>query len=155
MSNVSTREHVLIVGRRYVKDILEKASKAVDQVTVEPEGVWKLNTQAESSSKARPGFGSDDDDDLVMVTKSGDNIRFGSASTGATPGPSSIVPHIKSKDQSSSSIQQSNGAINGKRPAKDIIDLTSSGDEDGRPPAKVPKRLSSGSAISPWMSQTR
>lgn len=137
---------------RYVKDILEKTSRDVDQVTVEPEGEWKLNAKPENSSRPRPSFGSDEDDDLVMVTKSGDNIRFGSASTGVTPVPSSLPAQPRNQDQPSMSSQLRNGAISGKRPAAAVIDLTSSGDEDDQPPAKAPKRLSSGSAISPWMS---
>lgn len=124
---------ILICCCRYVKDILKTTSKSVDQVTIQPNGVWELHTKPETASNTN-GFASDDDDDLVEITKSGDSLRMGTPRAYGTP--SLGGQPASSREQSSSSVApRSVGSVSSKRPAA-VIDLTSSGDEDDEPLAK-------------------
>lgn len=122
----------------YVRDILKNTSKSVDQVTIQPDGKWELHVRPEPTSKTNGVASSDDDDDLVEITKTGDSIRmstpriFGTPVAGALP---------STREASSSSVApRSQGSTSGKRPIAAVIDLTSSGDEDDEPIARQPKR---------------
>ncbi|TVY58844.1 E3 SUMO-protein ligase pli1, partial [Lachnellula suecica] len=121
----------------YVKGILKATSRSTDQVIVQPDGKWGLNSKKENMSRQSNGVASDDDDDLVEVTRSGDSVRMGTprsygttVGTAARPSASSSVAPRDTPAASSS----------GKRPAATVIDLTSSGDEDDEPLARPPKR---------------
>ncbi len=126
-----------------MRDILQKTSKSIDQVTVQPDGKWELHVKPESARASKMsndnGVTSDSDDDLVEITKSGDTVLMGAPKPG--PGSSfNAVPRSVSREQSTSSgPARSISTINGKRPAA-VIDLTSSGDEDDEPPVRAPKR---------------
>ncbi|KAH8821519.1 PINIT domain-containing protein [Xylogone sp. PMI_703] len=123
----------------YVRDILKNTPKSAEQVTIEPEGQWKLYHKEQPSSNTN-GFRSDDDDDdddddLIEVTKTGQTIKdenFRSTNQIRTP---SAAPTVASREQSTPSRPTS-----GKRPIAAVIDLTSSGDEDEEPVSRPPKR---------------
>jgi E3 SUMO-protein ligase PIAS1 len=105
--------------------------KSVDQVTVQPDGKWQLNTNNISQSNG-VASDDDDDDDLVEVTKNGDSVTMG------TPQPyANIAPYNQRSVSTSSGMQ---GSISGKRPIATVIDLTSSGDEGDEPASRTPKR---------------
>lgn len=123
---------------RYVKDILKKAPKSVDQVIVQPDGKWDVNAKKASTSNntRSSGLSDDSDDDLVEITKSGDSVRMGTPQVFKNPGTALAG---RSREPSSSSTA-TKGATSGKRPISAVIDLTSSGDDDEEPTAPPPKR---------------
>lgn len=117
----------------YVRSILEETSKSTDQVTVQPDGKWALNVK---ENKSRPSMaGSDDDDDLVEITKTGDSVKMSTPRSFGTPVAAFALPSAPS-----SGVPNNKGSTNGKRPIQDVIDLTSSGDEEEEPLARPPKR---------------
>lgn len=123
-------------GSRYVKDILKSTSKSVDQVTIQPNGKWELNVRPEPISKSNGVASSDDDDDLIEVTKSGDSIRMSTPRKYGTPLAAQSI-----REASSSAAPRGQSSTSAKRPIAAVIDLTSSGDEeDERPLARQPKR---------------
>jgi E3 SUMO-protein ligase PIAS1 len=101
----------------------------VDQVTIQPDGKWDLHTKPEPLSKSN-GVASDDDDDLIEVTKSGDSVRVSTPCAYGTP----------AAREPSSTAAMNLGSTSGKRPIAAVIDLTSSGDEDDEPLARPAKR---------------
>ncbi|CAG8975849.1 hypothetical protein HYALB_00010245 [Hymenoscyphus albidus] len=116
----------------YVLKILKNTKQSTDQVTVQPDGKWEDKKQ-ETNKKENTrynGVASDDDDDLVEITKNGDNVSMG-APNGYLSQPQRSV--------STSSAGRTQGSTSSKRPIADVIDLTSSGDED-EGPARTPKR---------------
>jgi len=126
------------LSARYVKDILKKTSRSVDQVTIQPDGKWELNTKKEQSSTPRlNGRASESDDDLIEITKSGDSFRM--ATPRAYKTPLSQQPSV-SREASTSSVPPRDSNSSGKRPIAAVIDLTSSGDEDEEPVTRAPKR---------------
>jgi E3 SUMO-protein ligase PIAS1 len=127
---------------RYVKDILKNTSRSVDQVTVEPDGKWELYAKSEPTSKTNgvaSRLSSDDDDDLVEITKSGDSIRMSTPRRNGTPAVAALPPSMREASAASTSASRSLPPTTAKRPAP-VIDLTSSGDEDDEPIARQPKR---------------
>ncbi|RDL35035.1 Uncharacterized protein BP5553_06966 [Venustampulla echinocandica] len=114
----------------YVRTILKNTSKSVDQVTIQPDGKWELHSRKEPLSHSN-GVASDDDDDLVEVTKTGDSVSMGT--------PLTYRPLTGALPQRSGSSRDSSSA-SAKRPIAAVIDLTSSGDEDEEPVARTPKR---------------
>lgn len=128
---------------RYVDDILQSTSSHIDQVTIEPDGVWSTHTDSDEThlGGATPAS-DDDDDDLIEITEPGlpsvkqepGNHDCGLPSIALERTPA----HSKSREAStpSSVVRQSNK----KRPVSQVIDLTESGDEDDSP-APPAKRL--------------
>lgn len=123
----------------YVQEVLENTPDSLEQVTIEPDGVWKLKTEEPEPSRSRPSASSriDDDDDLAILSDShgtGNGVR----NTMSTPTPlrsqfSSGTPNGGSRETPSAPRSGSN-----KRPAE-VIDLTLSSDEDDEP-IRPPKR---------------
>lgn len=113
----------------YVNQILKNTNKSVDQVTVQPDGKWEHHTKKENTRPSN-GVASDDDDDLVEITKNGDNVTMGAPNGYGSQAQRSV---------STASVPSRQGATSAKRPINDVIDLTSSGDEDEEP-ARTPKR---------------
>lgn len=130
---------------RYVDDILHSTSSRVDQVTVEPDGVWSTPTDSDATNAGgmTPTSDDDDDDDLIEITEPGlpsvkkepGNQEFGLPSIALERTPA----QSKSREAStpSSVIRQSSK----KRPVSQVIDLTESGDEEDNSPAPAAKRL--------------
>jgi E3 SUMO-protein ligase PIAS1 len=132
-------------GTRYVRDILKDTSKSVDQVTIHPDGKWELYVRPEPTSKIKGVASSDDDDDLVEITMSGDSIQMSTSRTYGTPTTAAV---LSTRETPSSSVApRSQGSTSGKRPIAAVIDLTSSGDEDDEPIARQPKRQYTNSSI--------
>lgn len=132
-----------------MKNILNNTSKAVDQVTIQPDGKWELHIRKEPVNPSRSnGVGSDSDDDLIEITKEGSSIRMSAPRSNYTP--SSVPPRLSATPStmlSQPSDPNSGSAKSGKRPASAVIDLTSSGDEDDEPLAKRPMNGYSTKAI--------
>jgi E3 SUMO-protein ligase PIAS1 len=124
---------------RYVKDILRNTSKSVDQVTIQPNGKWELHVRPEPVSKSNGVASSDDDDDLIEITKNGETVQMSTPRTYGTPA-AAAVPSTREASSSSYAAPRSQGSSSTKRPIAAVIDLTSSGDEDEEPFARQPKR---------------
>lgn len=129
-----------------MKDILKNTSRSVDQVTIQPDGRWELHAKQENKSRfngntSQIAGGSDDDDDLIEITKSGDSVRMGTPRAYGTP-LGGLAQKVR--DQSFSAPPGSSGSnASGKRPISAVIDLTSSGDEDDEPLLPPTKRQNS------------
>jgi hypothetical protein len=121
---------------RYVLNILKKTPRSVDQVTIQPDGKWELHNKKENVNTSRAnGFASDDDDDLVEVTKNGDSVTMGTPQAwGVSSG------SLAQRSVSASSGPSNQAPSSNKRPIAAVIDLTSSGDEDDEPISRTPKR---------------
>lgn len=124
---------------RYVKDILNGTSRSVDQVTIDPLGVWSVADKSEPASKGRSSmnFGADSDDDLVEIVD--DRLQAlkngGNSSTPQPATPTLSIPGSGSfhrEPSTSSSIRRPSS----KRPAAEIVDLISDDDEEPVRPAK-------------------
>jgi E3 SUMO-protein ligase PIAS1 len=125
---------------RYVKDILKNTSRSVDQVTIQPNGKWELHARPEPTSKLNGVASSDDDDDLVEITKSGDSIRMGTPRAYGIPAGGATPSTHQALSALAAPRSTGTGTTNAKRPITAVIDLTSSGDEDDEPFARQPKR---------------
>ncbi|QSZ37872.1 hypothetical protein DSL72_008972 [Monilinia vaccinii-corymbosi] len=126
-----------LVVDEYVKNILQNTSRSVDQVTVEPEGQWKLYSKPDPIS-SRPGVASSDsdDDDLIELSPGGRKANTPITRIGTSNGIGTQAP-INRDSLSAAPSNQSNPS--GKRQISEVIDLTSSGDEEepaSRPPPK-------------------
>ena len=100
--------------------------------------------QPEPTSKLNGVASSDDDDDLVEITKSGDSIRMGTPraygipADGTTPSTHEALSSLTAPRSTGTGM--GTGTTSAKRPITAVIDLTSSGDEDDEPLARQPKR---------------
>ncbi|KAJ8068425.1 hypothetical protein OCU04_003983 [Sclerotinia nivalis] len=144
----------ILVVDEYVKNILQSTSKSVDQVTVEPEGQWKLYNRPDTIS-SRPGVASsdfsDDDDDLIELSPGGRKASTPITRTGTGTSNSTGIQAQSTRDSLSAApsnrsnpLASSTGA---KRQISEVIDLCSSDDEEespARPPPK--KQFTSGSS---------
>lgn len=133
----------LLIFSRYVNDILRSTPSSVDQVTIEPNGLWLQVSPNEGSSYPQGRSGarseSDEDDDLIEIQ---DMPRLAAIKDEAvfTPASMTRTPPYSSREQSTASAAPRSN--NGKRPIGQVIDLTFSSDEDVQP-LRAPKRQSS------------
>lgn len=121
---------------RYVKEILANTSSDLDQVTIEPDGRWRVHSaqKGTSTQKARRNarISADDDDDDDDLEISEVSIIGGRK----LDTPSRLLPNVTTPTaRDGSSSQRGLGSISGKRPAPhDVVDLTLSSDDDDAPP---------------------
>lgn len=123
-----------ITIHRYVRDILAKTSKDVDQVTIEPSGIWSQTSEPDASIKRNGDqMSSGDDDDLVELK---DMPRIAAVKNEFTNFPGSVArtPPSSSREQSTASTVAPSGS--GKRSHSQIIEISSDDDE----PPRAPKR---------------
>ena len=113
----------------------------MEQVTIEPTGVWSPVSQGENTSGQNDSQ-SGSDDDLVEIREPS---RVASIRNEAMPIASSVMqtPPVSSREQSIVSTGKASG---GKRSHSTIIDLTMSSDEEDVPP-RAPKRLSNALSV--------
>ena len=125
---------------RYVDDILKSTSREVDQVTVEPNGVWRKISEEDDPSQSRGGQASDSDDgDLVEIKDMPRMVAVKAEGFPAGGSPMMMrTPPMSSREPSASAGKPS---TNHKRPAPEVIDLSS--DEDA--PPRAPKRQATNS----------
>ena len=121
---------------QYVDDILQKTSKTIDQVTIEPTGKWSTITDSQSSPITNNRDASSEaDDDLIEIQEP---PRISSIKAEGSHEPSMLrTPPVSSREPSTSSGPQPSGS--NKRPAAQVVDLTLSSDEDDEP-IRAPKR---------------
>jgi len=115
-----------------VLDILSNTLEDLDQVTIEPDGQWKVPGLPSKANEPEQGFSVIDDLEVSEV-KPRFNINTPTRST-ASIGTPSIA-----ESRESTALPRGQGHMSAKRPAPVIIDLTlDSDDEDTAPPP--PKR---------------
>lgn len=132
--NKSTPWDQLVVDQ-YILDILSSTGKDVEQVTVEPDGRWHLdsnNTPAPTNRKRKANAtpDSDDDNELIML---GDSppIMNGTALNGQTLTPMSVrTPPINGRESSVATSHRSTSKRPRQDTHKEVIDLTLSDDDD-------------------------
>ncbi|KAM0311925.1 hypothetical protein ACHAO8_006787 [Botrytis cinerea] len=130
-----------LVVDEYVKDILQNTSKSVDQVTVEPQGQWKLYNRPDTIS-SRPGVASsdfsDDDDDLIEVSPGGRKASTPITKNGISNGNLNQAPSTRDSLSAAPSNRSNplNSSTGGKRPISEVIDLCSSDEEESPPPKR-------------------
>lgn len=135
---------------RYVKDIISKTSRSVEQVTIEPDGTWSQHSKSETPNNNGASFGSDDDE-LVEIKDS----RISALKMASTPVPSNSsmrTPPMPSRE-ASASVGPPYPPTSGKRPISQVIDLTLSDDDDE--PPRPPKRQFTGYSTPQSMSAGR
>jgi E3 SUMO-protein ligase PIAS1 len=122
---------------QYVNDILNLTPKGVEAVTLEPNGTWHIESQADNSTgrKSNPTPSDDEEDDDLVEIGNGSGFRPPKLET-LTPH-SVRTPPLSSREESSAPSASRPSATSNKRP-RDVIDLTLSEDEDdGQPAPKV------------------
>jgi E3 SUMO-protein ligase PIAS1 len=114
----------------YVQEILDRAPRDTDQVTIEPDGRW--STENDHSTANNNGNGYDDEDsdeDLVEIT----DFRLSAIKSEAMHTPQSLARTPPAPSREASSAPRT-----GNKRASDFIDLTlSDDDEPARPTKKV------------------
>ncbi|CAM1510344.1 Fc.00g006790.m01.CDS01 [Cosmosporella sp. VM-42] len=115
----------------YVKNILDKTSKSLESVTIEPDGRWLVKSaedERHSHSQTNGTSLNDDDDDDWEISEVSvvNGRRF---ETPKNPTPSTSTPVSASRD-SASLGPRGIATTSAKRPAPVVIDLTSSDDEE-------------------------
>ncbi|KAL2288948.1 hypothetical protein FJTKL_02825 [Diaporthe vaccinii] len=134
----------------YVRDILDRTSRSVEQVDIEPNGQWKAHGSVEEELEPEPEHEAlaIDDDDLVIseisyVGNRGTNTPNTLAPTTSTPTP------VTAASREGSSMPRSGG---NKRSHAEVIDLTLSEDEEPpEPPRKKVQPYGAGSAYSSYL----
>ncbi|KAK2605311.1 hypothetical protein N8I77_008159 [Diaporthe amygdali] len=133
----------------YVRDILDRTSRSVEQVDIEPNGQWKAHGSVEEEVEPEPEHEAlaIDDDDLVIseisyVGNRGTNTPNTLAPTTSTPTP------VTAASREGSSMPRSGG---NKRPHAEVIDLTLSDDEDAPQPPRKKAQYGAGSAYSSYL----
>ncbi|GAM90852.1 hypothetical protein ANO11243_088980 [Dothideomycetidae sp. 11243] len=122
----------------YVLDILNRTSKSVEQVTIEPEGNWKEISQNDDDQqgKSQPRASYDDDDsgdDLVEISDVRSGVSLHKDITHSAT--SAMVQHMTPPLSSREASVSQNGR--NKRPSA-VIDLTLSDEDEPPRPAKRP-----------------
>ena len=116
--------------RRYVSDILAKTSRDIDQVTIEPSGIWSQISEPDASTKRNSDrMSSGDDDDLVELK---DMPRLAAVKKEFTnlPGTVAGTPSGSSREPSAPSTATLSGS--GKRSYGQVIEISSDDDEAPR-----------------------
>ncbi|KAJ9134469.1 Miz sp-ring zinc finger [Pleurostoma richardsiae] len=134
----------------YVKDILERTPKSVEQVTIEPNGEWKIQHDEEDQRPAptthNASFVDDDDDDLIISETS--FLGRGTSTPNRSLPFSTGTPTTTGASRESSTMAPRSSH---KRPIAEVVDLTlSDDDEPSRPPPKKQYTSSNGYSLSPF-----
>ncbi|KAM0334097.1 hypothetical protein ACHAQA_001117 [Verticillium albo-atrum] len=124
----------------YVKDILANTSKDLEQVTIEPDAQWRVQSTTEDHAPYRGSQSAalDDDDDDLEISE----ISMVGARKFETPS-RSVQSTATPTTRDSSSMPRGLGSVSGKRPApQEIVDLTLDSDDDDAPPPRKKQHLS-------------
>lgn len=111
----------------YVQEILDRAPRGTDQVTIEPDGQWSTEDDNPATNNNR--YDDESDEDLVEIT----DFRLAAIKSEAIHTPQSLArtPPLPSREASSA-------PRTGNKRTSDVIDLTlSDEDESARPTKKV------------------
>ena len=137
---------------KYFEDILNRTSRSIEKVDIEPNGDWRVIKEEEdsqpngTSSKARASYDDDFDDELVEIDQPFSRPVNGvkrESQPSAMLSPATMqafsinTPPLSSREPSVAQSASSAQRQGSKRPQGAIIDLTISDDDDDPPrPAK-------------------
>lgn len=137
---------IMLTCSRYVRDILDKTSKSVEQVDIKPDGNWKAHGPVEEEElKPEPRYDAynldDDDFSISEVSHAGGRSTstpggYRSTHTPANFPPSTFAPTPGTEASREGSSMPRSG---GNKRSHDVIDLTLSDDDDDDP-QPPPKR---------------
>ncbi|KAK6950098.1 hypothetical protein Daesc_008424 [Daldinia eschscholtzii] len=135
----------------YVQEVLENTPESCEQVTIEPDGQWRIKSEDPEPTRSRPPNGAkiEDDDDLSILS---DTNAFSNGATGGSIGgartglgtPSRSLLSGGTPNGSLRETPNTQRSGSSKRPAE-VIDLTLSSDEEDEP-IRPPKRQNLGPA---------
>jgi E3 SUMO-protein ligase PIAS1 len=117
----------------YVDSILKSTSASIEQVTIETDGSWHQQKQAETPRRSYKNP-TPEEDDLIEIR----DDRISSLKAGARSSMPRGTPPMSSREPSS----VPSASRSGKRPISEVIDLTISDEEEEQPPQKMIKRSS-------------
>ncbi|KAI1807931.1 zf-MIZ-domain-containing protein [Daldinia bambusicola] len=133
----------------YVQEVLENTPESCEQVTIEPDGQWRIKSEDAEPTRSRPPSGTkiEDDDDLSILsdTHAFSNGTASSSIGGARNGlgtPSRSLLSGGTPNGSHRETPNTQRSGSSKRPAE-VIDLTLSSDEEDEP-VRPPKRQNLG-----------
>ena len=135
---------------QYVNDILNLTPKSVEAVTVEPNGTWHIQSQADNAggrtSNPTPSDDEGDDDDDDDIVEIGNAPGFRPAKLETLTPHNVRTPPLSSREESTAPSAM-RPSTNGNKRSRDVIDLTLSDDEeDGRLAPKAPRMSDSASS---------
>lgn len=122
-----------------MEDILQSTSTDLEQVTIEPNGVWHIDKKEEPEKRGQAS--PDSDDDFVEITDLF-TPKLKREATSSEPQTTLLATPVTAKQNGSNgtttpSIPRSSQ----KRPAPQVVDLTLSDDDDDDDlPVRPPKR---------------
>ncbi|KAK0703233.1 PINIT domain-containing protein [Lasiosphaeria miniovina] len=122
----------------YIREILAKTPKTVEQVTIELDGKWSVPSAKNETASAANEASILDSDDLTVLEISGVSNRTSTATPNRGAAPASAHTTGVSSTPSMSKSRT-------KRPAPGMIDLTQSDDDE--PPALPEKRPNYGHSV--------
>ena len=125
---------------RYVDSILKSTPREVDQVTIEPNGVWR-RTSDDDNVPPKRGESDSDDGDLVEIKDMPRMAAVKSEYNYGNGSPLMRTPPMSSREPSISSAKPT--STTHKRAAPEVIDLSSDDDDDE--PLRAPKRQATNS----------
>ncbi|KAI8966869.1 zf-MIZ-domain-containing protein [Daldinia sp. FL1419] len=134
----------------YVQEVLENTPDSCEQVTIEPDGQWRIKSEEPEPTRSRPPNNTkiEDDDDISILS---DTHGFGNSAAGGSVG--NVRNALSTPNRSLPGGGTPNGGLretpntqrsgSSKRPTE-VIDLTLSSDEDDEPIVRPPKRQNLG-----------
>lgn len=126
-----------------MRDILEKTSKSLESVTIEPNGRWSTKgDEGDQLGAANDASFDDDDDDDLEISEV--NVVGGRRLETPLNTPGTSTP--ASGARNSGAGPRGAGSTSNKRPAPAVIDLTLSSDEDDDEPIQRPAKRQSNAA---------
>lgn len=133
---------------KYFEEILESTSRSIEQVTIEPNGVWRVVKEDEEKGMSnvakggtRASYDDDFDDDVIPVEAPNPTMKTEGLHVGrdwnASASNAFNTPPLSSREPSVPQSSTTVGNTNGTKRGSHVIDLTLSEDEDAPPrPAK-------------------
>jgi E3 SUMO-protein ligase PIAS1 len=130
-----------------VEEILHSTSTDLEQVTIEPNGVW--HTDKKEEPEQRDQASPDSDDDFVEITDLF-TPKLKREATSSEPRATLLATPVTSAQNGSKGATPSIPRSSQKRPAPQVVDLTLSDDDDEDDlPVRPPKRQALASDFAP------
>lgn len=134
---------------RYVEDILHSTSTDLEQVTIEPNGVWHTDKKEEPENRGQAS--PDSDSDFIEITDLF-TPKLKREATSSEPRATLLATPVTATQNGSKGATPSIPRSSQKRPAPAVVDLTLSDDDDDDDddlPVRPPKRQALASDFGP------
>nr|POE76191.1 e3 sumo-protein ligase pli1 [Quercus suber] len=129
---------------KYFQDILDRTSRSIDKVDIEPNGEWTVIKEEEEtmpnglSRKPRATYDNEDDDEVIEVMdgpgRASSSARLSMPLINPVKGFPLNTPPLSSREASVAQSSASHPTQRNKRPAEVVIDLTGDDSDDDQPP---------------------